>query len=386
MQFTESILPSNGKTMKKRTFYPYFFVVLLTQACAQTVDQTIKTPLKEVVAAELVVPDVDIPWGFDFLPDGTLIYTEKSGTLIHFKDQKKITLKGLPKIKVQGQGGLMDIKVHPNFEKNKWIYLTYSSPEGTGSGANTALLRATLQNGELLDQKVLYKASPNSSKPYHFGSRIEFDTNGFLYFSIGDRGSRDKNPQDVTRDGGKIYRIHDDGSIPADNPFVQKTGAKTAIFSYGHRNPQGMVRHPNTGKIWIHEHGPRGGDELNILKKGGNYGWPIITYGINYSGTKITDETTRPNMEQPIYYWVPSIAPSGLEVISSDKYPNWKGNVLAGSLAFQYLERLVLDDHEVTYREKLLNGMGRVRSVKQGPDGYVYVGIEGKGIYRLVPK
>ncbi|MEO0902396.1 MAG: PQQ-dependent sugar dehydrogenase, partial [Bacteroidota bacterium] len=265
----------------------------------------------------------------------------------------------------------MDIKVHPNFEKNKWLYLTYSSPEGTGSGANTALLRATLQNGELLDQKVLYKASPNSSKPYHFGSRIEFDTNGFLYFSIGDRGSRDKNPQDVTRDGGKIYRIHDDGSIPSDNPFVQKTGAKTAIFSYGHRNPQGMVRHPNTGKIWIHEHGPRGGDELNILKKGKNYGWPIITYGINYSGTKITDETTRPNMEQPIYYWVPSIAPSGLEVISSDKYPNWKGNVLAGSLAFQYLERLVLDDHKVTYREKLLNGMGRVRSVKQGPDGYI---------------
>lgn len=366
--------------------YPYFFVVLLNQACAQTVDQTIKTPPKEEVITELIVPDLEIPWGFDFLPDGSLLITEKSGKLIHFKDGKKEEINGLPEVKVQGQGGLMDIKLHPNFKDNQWIYLSYSSPEGEGRGANTAVMRAKLEGNRLTNQKVLYKASPNSSKPYHFGSRIEFDDQGRLYFSIGDRGNRDKNPQDITRDGGKIYRIHDDGSIPKDNPFLNRKGAKTAIFSYGHRNPQGMVKHPTTGKIWVHEHGPRGGDELNIVKKGKNYGWPVITYGINYSGTKITDETSRPNMEQPLYYWVPSIAPSGLEIISSDKYPGWKGNVLAGSLAFQYLERLVVENDKVVYREKLLDGMGRVRSVNQGPDGYVYVGIEGKGIFKLQPK
>ena len=372
--------------MKKCMIYPYFFVVLLTQACAQTVDQTIKTPEKDPVETVLIVPDLEIPWGFDFLPDGSFLVTEKSGKLIHFKDGKKKGIEGLPEVKVLGQGGLMDVKIHPNFKDNKWIYLSFSSPQGAGRGANTAIMRATLEGNQLLDQKVLYKASPNSSKPYHFGSRIEFDDEGHLYFSVGDRGSRDENPQDVSRDGGKIYRILDDGSIPRDNPFVNQQGAKTAIFSYGHRNPQGMVKNPFTGEIWTHEHGPRGGDELNIIKKGKNYGWPIITYGINYSGTKITDETTRPNMEQPIYYWVPSIAPSGLEIISSDIYPDWKGNVLAGSLAFQYLERLVLKNNKVTYREKLLDGLGRVRSVSQGPDGYIYVGIEGKGIYKLIPK
>ena len=386
MQFDGSFLHYNDKTMKKRVFYLYFFVVLLTQACAQSVDQNIKTPNKEAVSVELVVPDLDIPWGFDFLPDGSILLTEKSGQLICYKNGKKIQINGIPEVKVQGQGGLMDVKLHPNYTENQWIYLTYSSAEGEGRGTNTALLRAKFDGKILTNQKVLYKGSPNSSKPYHFGSRIEFDKDGHLYFSIGDRGSRDENPQDITKDGGKIYRINDDGSIPNDNPFVNQTGAKTAIFSYGHRNPQGMVRHPETGHIWIHEHGPRGGDELNSIKKGKNYGWPIITYGINYSGTKITDETNRPDMEQPIYYWVPSIAPSGLEIISSDKYPDWKGNILVGSLAFQYLERLVLTNEKVTYREKLLDGMGRVRSVNQGPDGYIYVGIEGKGIYKLLPK
>jgi glucose/arabinose dehydrogenase len=372
--------------MKKCIIYPYFFVVLLTHACAQRVDQTIKTPDKEVVTAELLVADLEIPWGFDFLDDQSLLITEKSGKLIHFKDGAKNEIGGLPEIKVQGQGGLMDIKLHPNFVENQWVYLTYSSPEGEGRGANTALMRAKLEGNRLTNQKVLYKASPNSSKPYHFGSRIEFDNAGYLYFSVGDRGSRDENPQDIKRDGGKIYRLHDDGRIPSDNPFVNSEGAKTAIFSYGHRNPQGMAKHPSTGQIWIHEHGPRGGDELNIIKKGGNYGWPVITYGINYSGTKITDETTKPNMEQPVYYWVPSIAPSGLEFVSSDNYPDWEGNVLAGSLAFQYLERLVIENKKVTYREKLMDGMGRVRSVNQGPNGFIYVGIEGKGIYKLLPK
>ena len=207
-----------------------------------------------------------------------------------------------------------------------------------------------------------------------------------MYFTIGDRGNRDVNPQDIQRDGGKVYRLKDDGSIPKDNPFVNEEGSRSAIFSYGHRNLQGLIYHPVYKTIWEHEHGPRGGDELNEIKKGANYGWPIITYGINYSGTSITDETSKQGMEQPLYYWVPSIAPSGMAYVDSDIYPNWKGNILIGSLSFQYLERLVMKDKKMAKREKLLEEIGRVRDVEQGPDGYIYVSVEGKGVLKLVPK
>ncbi|CAN0441405.1 unnamed protein product, partial [Scytosiphon promiscuus] len=203
-------------------------------------------------------------------------------------------------------------------------------------------------------------------------------------FSIGDRGDRDVHPQDITRDGGKIYRLNADGSIPSNNPFVNTEGAKTAIYSYGHRNPQGLVKNPMTGEIWDNEHGPQGGDEINIIEKGKNYGWPVITYGINYSGTPITDKTEMEGMEQPIHYWVPSIAPSGMAFVTSDKYPEWKGNLLIGSLKFQYLERLELKGNKVVYREKLMPEMGRVRDVRQAPDGFIYVAVEGKGIYKLL--
>lgn len=372
--------------MKKSALSLYFFVVLLTSSCAQKVDKGINLPSEINFTAELVVDGLQNPWGMAFLPDGSLLITEKSGKLIHFKDGKKVEVADTPEVYDRGQGGFMDVELHPDYAQNGWIYFTYSSTDGEGSGANTAVMRAKLRDNRLTDSEVLYKGVPNTTRGHHFGSRLEFDDEGYLYFSIGDRGNRDENPQDITRDGGKIYRIHDDGSIPNDNPFVGKSGAKTAIFSYGHRNPQGLTKHPETGDIWAHEHGPRGGDEINIIKKGKNYGWPVITYGINYSGTKITDETARPGMEQPVYYWVPSIAPSGMTFVSSDKYPDWKGNLLVGSLAFQYLERLVLENNKVTYREKLLDGMGRVRNVRQAPDGYIYVGIEGKGIYRLEPK
>ena len=206
-----------------------------------------------------------------------------------------------------------------------------------------------------------------------------------MYFSIGDRGNRDVNPQDLTRDCGKIYRINADGSIPNDNPFLEFPDAKTAIYSYGHRNPQGMVRHPDTGQIWVHEHGPRGGDEINLIKKGGNFGWPLISYGINYSGTSFTEDTDLPGMEQPMFYWVPSIAPSGMAFVTSDVYPDWKNNLLVGSLKFEYIERLVMKNDTVVKREKLLEGMGRVRNVRQGPDGYIYAAIESLGIVKIIP-
>jgi quinoprotein glucose dehydrogenase len=203
---------------------------------------------------------------------------------------------------------------------------------------------------------------------------------------VGDRGNRDVNPQDITRDAGKVYRLNRDGSIPSDNPFVGQENAKEAVFSYGHRNPQGMIYNSETGEIWVHEHGPLGGDEINVIKKGANYGWPEVTYGENYDGTSITDQTSGPEYEGPVYYWVPSIAPSGFAYVTSDKYPELKGDLLAGSLKFQYLEHLSLNGKTVTARERLLQDIGRVRDVVQAPDGFIYVSVEGKGIVKLLPK
>ncbi|MEH6538048.1 MAG: PQQ-dependent sugar dehydrogenase [Psychroserpens sp.] len=347
-------------------------------ACAQD-----KNPTNKQHSFELIVSDLSNPWAFLFLPDGSMLINEKRGAIIHFKNEIKTLITGVPEVYNRGQGGLLDIKLHPDYANNGWIYLTYASSEGEGKGGHTALMRAKLENNTLIEKQVLYKATPNTTKGQHFGSRIVFDDKGYLYFTIGERGNRDENPQDITRDGGKVYRLNDDGSVPDDNPFVGRDNAKTAIYSYGHRNPQGMVIHPDTREIWTHEHGPKGGDEINIIKSGKNYGWPIITYGINYIGTKITDETARSGMEQPLHYWTPSIAPSGMEFISSNKYKGWKGNLLVGSLKFQYLDNCYIKDGKVVKEERLLDGLGRVRSVNQGPDGYIYVGIENLGIVKI---
>ncbi|MBA4746349.1 MAG: PQQ-dependent sugar dehydrogenase [Muricauda sp.] len=372
--------------MQKHLLFPYFFILLLSTSCAQKSDKGIHLPATIDFTPKLVVGGVQNPWGMVFLSDNSILVSEKSGKLLLHKSGKTIEVGNAPEVYNRGQGGLMDIELHPDYDNNGWIYFSYASTEGNEKGGNTAIIRAKLSNNKLVNIEKLYKASPNSTRGQHFGSRIEFDNDGYLFFSIGERGDRDVNPQDITRDGGKIYRLHDDGRIPEDNPFIDETGAKKAIYSYGHRNPQGLALHPKTGVLWEHEHGPRGGDEINIIQKGKNYGWPVITYGINYSGTEITDETSRPGMEQPLYQWTPSIAPSGMTFVTSEKYPKWKDNLLVGSLAFQYLERLELRDNKVVYREKLLDGMGRVRNVRQAPDGFIYVGVEGKGIYRLEPK
>ncbi len=372
---------------------PFIILILFISinfiSCAQEIkkedDIVIKDDPKNYTY-ELIVSDIAIPWGMCWLPDGSMLITEIGGALIHYKNGIKINVENVPEVHRKGQGGLLDIAVHPDYKNNGWIYITFASSEGNGDGGNTALMRAKLNNNKLADIELLYKAEPNTTKGQHFGSRIEFDKNGYLYFSIGDRGNRDQNPQDITKDGGKIYRLNDDGTIPKDNPFVNNPKAKKAIYSYGHRNPQGMVLDPDSGKIWVNEHGPKGGDEINIIEKGKNFGWPIITYGINYSGTPITDITKKEGMEQPLYYWVPSIAPSGMEIITSDLYPKWKGNLLVGSLKFQYLEMLKLTNNKVSERTKLLIDIGRVRNVKQGPDGYIYVAIEHNGIFKIIPK
>jgi len=360
----------------------FSLVILLSfQSCAQD-----KNPKNKEHSHEIVVSELRNPWGFTFLPDGSILITEKAGELIHFKNGKKTAISGLPKIEVLGQGGLMDIALHPNYKENGWLYISYASSNDKNNGAHTSIMRAKLENNKLVNQEVLYKALPNTTAGQHFGSRIVFDNDGYLYFTIGERGERDINPQDITRDGGKVYRLKDDGAIPKDNPFVNEANAKKAIYSFGHRNPQGMAKHPETGEIWTHEHGPRGGDEINIIQAGKNYGWPVITYGINYHGTKITDKTSTPGMEQPLHYWDPSIAPSGMAFITSDIYPNWKGNLLVGSLKFQYLNRCVIENNKVVKEERLVDGIGRVRSVRQGPDGYIYVGVENVGIVKIIPK
>lgn len=337
--------------------------------------------------SEIYLEDDGIPWGMAWLPQGDMLISFRAGKLKRLRKGSKSAevISGLPKIAVGGQGGLLDVIVHPDFTTNGWLYFSYSKENSKGN-KSTAIMRAKLDGNNLTEQKDIYIAQAYGSKGVHFGSRLAFDNQGYLYFSIGDRGQRDINPQDITRDGGKVYRLHDDGRIPSDNPFIDKAEAKKAIFSYGHRNPQGLATHPTTGAIWSHEHGPRGGDEVNLIGKGKNYGWPVISYGINYSGTKFTKLTEKQGMEQPLWYWDPSIAPSGMTFVTSDKYPQWQGNILVGSLKFGQIVMLSVVGNVVKNAQVIKEDLTRIRNVKQGPDGYIYLALDGQGIFRLKPK
>ncbi|SDG58081.1 PQQ-dependent sugar dehydrogenase [Psychroflexus sediminis] len=353
-------------------------------ACAQ--EDTGIQSLENDYEHEVIIDAIDIAWGLDFFKDGSFLATSKEGQVYYHKNGETTKVAEIPNVYNRGQGGLLDLKIHPEYPEKPWVYMSHASTLGEEEGGHTALVRAPFTDGKMGEIELLYKASPNTTKGVHFGSRLQFDREGYLYMSIGERGAREVNPQDITRDGGKIYRFNDDGSIPEDNPFYILENAKKAIYSYGHRNPQGMDMHPETGEIWVHEHGPRGGDEINIIKKAANYGWPIVSYGINYDGTEFTDETSMPGLREPFHYWVPSIAPSGMSFVTSDKYPELKGDLLVGSLKFQYLEHLDLEENTVQKRVKLLDKIGRVRSVKQSPDGFIYVGVEGVGIIKMLPK
>lgn len=338
--------------------------------------------------AETVVTNLDSPWGLEFLPDGDLLIAERNGRLSRFtKEKELVNISGLPEIRVGGQGGLMDLQLHPNYKENGWIYISYSYfDESDKDKGNTAIIRARLKKDKLVDLETLYKGTSTVSTRHHYGSRIEFDREGYMYFSIGDRGKRDEYPQSTDNSNGKVHRLLDDGTIPPDNPFVEDKNAEHSVFSFGHRNIQGIAMNPVTGEIWTHEHGPKGGDEVNIIYKGQNYGWPVISYGINYNGTKFTDITEKDGMLQPIIYYVPSIAPCGMAFITSDKYPGWENNLLIGSLRFKYLERCVVEDNQIVAQERLLEGVGRVRNVKVSPEGYIYVAVEEPGkILKLIP-
>jgi glucose/arabinose dehydrogenase len=331
------------------------------------------------------------PWGLDFLPDGRILVTERPGQLRVYDPEQGLQppIKGLPAVAVHGQGGLLDVAVHPDFEKNRWVYLSYAA-EGKEKGTfGTEVARAKLINGKLQQVETLFVAQPKVDGGAHFGSRLVFDGKGHLFITLGDRGKRDP-AQDLSNHIGTVVRLHEDGSVPEDNPFVGSKEARPEIYSYGHRNVQGATLNPFTGELWAHEHGPQGGDEINLPKPGVNYGWPVITYGVNYgSGTKIGEGITeKEGMIQPLYYWDPSIAPSGMLFYNGNKFPEWQGDLLVGSLKFQTLVRLELKDGEVVDEERMLKGeYGRVRDVEQGPDGYVYLVTDaGNGkLLRLEP-
>ncbi|MEO1010981.1 MAG: PQQ-dependent sugar dehydrogenase, partial [Bacteroidota bacterium] len=322
-----------------------------------------------------------IPWGIEQLPNGEILVTERGGRLFLIQNDKQlIEVTGVPEVASQGQGGLLDVLIHPDFENNAWVYLSYSrrNPNNSSQRA-TAVARARLQGNNLVDVEHLFTALPYLDSGQHFGSRLVFDSNGYLYVSVGDRGNRDVYPQELDNAHGKIHRIQDDGQIPTDNPFYNTPGAIRSIFTYGTRNPQGMTLHPETGAIWEGEHGPQGGDEINILEAGNNYGWPVISYGVNYGGSPFTDFTEMEGMEQPVYDWTPSIAPCGMTFVFGDFYGNWRNDLFVGSLKFEYLHRLKMNGNQVVGHETLLEGIGRVRDVHMGRDGYLYIAVEGPG-------
>jgi len=337
---------------------------------------------------EPVAEGLEYPWGMVFLPDGDMLITDRNGKMYRRTAGKMmVEIENVPEVVAEGQGGLMDIELHPKFIENNLVYFSYSIPYvEDGELASTAIGQAVLDGNTLINVKLIFEALPYSEMRHHYGCRMDFDNDGYLFFSVGDRGNRDENPQYLTNHLGKIHRINDDGTIPEDNPFYYMDKALASIYSYGHRNPQGLIKHPETGEIWTHEHGPRGGDEINIIRPGLNYGWPAISYGINYDGTTFTNMTDNLGMEQPLHYWVPSIAPCGMTFISGDKYPGWEGDLLVGSLRFEYLHRCDIEDGKVVHEEMLLKNIGRLRNVKQGPDGFVYVAVEEPGvIYKIVP-
>lgn len=330
------------------------------------------------VQATKVVEGLNRPWAIAWLPNGEMLITERGGTLRRVSRDFKLDpkpIEGMPKVKVAGQAGLFDVAVHPDHARNGWIYLAYAEPSPTDDGDyGTALMRARIRDGRLVDQEHLFSMTPKSRRGFHLGGRIVFDGKGHLFLTLGDRGemARAQAPRDHA---GSVIRLHDDGRVPADNPFVGKPDQLPEVYSRGNRNMQGAVLHPTTGELWTHEHGPQGGDELNIIRPGRNYGWPTITYGVNYGiGTKIGEGTVREGMEQPLHVWIPSIGISGMAFYTADAIPQWKGSLLVGGLSGQSLVRLVLDGERVVREERLLVGdVGRVRDVRVGPDGWVYL-------------
>ena len=330
---------------------------------------------KHAFQVNKVLDGLENPWSMAFLPDGRMLITERAGRLRLVTKSFQLhptPIAGLPKIKAAGQGGLFDVAIHPDYAANGWIYWAYNEPGAGGWG--TALARGKLQGTQMTSVEVLFSMRPKSRKNQHFGGRIVFDTSGFVYLTLGDRGDRDR-AQKMDDHAGSVIRLHDDGRVPENNPFVKLKGALPEKWTLGNRNIQGAALHPQTGKLWTHEHGPQGGDEVNLMSAGKNYGWPVVTHGANYGlGTKIGEGQTKAGMAQALKIWVPSIAPSGMAFVNSQEFPEWSGNLLVGSLRAQTLVRLELDGDAVVGEERLLVGqIGRIRDVRVAEDGLIYL-------------
>jgi aldose sugar dehydrogenase len=383
-------------------------------------DTAVKSALQSF-KVEVITKDVRTPWGIAFLPDGRLLVSERgrrqnlaepNAQGLKFKDEGDLkiieigkgvveTITGLPPTWVMQDGGVFDVAVHPKYAENGWVYLALSEPGPVPPGVTdpremssaTRVVRGHIRDGKFVDVQDIFKAKPEqfAVSNIHYGSRFFFDKDGYLFFSIGERGTP-MNAQDLTSPYGKLHRVFDDGRVPPDNPFVNTPGAVKSIWSYGHRNQQGITQHPVTGEIWADEHGPRGGDELNLIKKGHNYGWPVITYGVNDNGTPITDLTAKEGMDQPVRQFTPSPAVSALQFYTGDKYPKWKNSLFMATLVAQDLRRFEIDDKgKIAKEEMLFKNFGRVREVAQGPDGYLYVTINSQfgdspgQVIRLIP-
>ncbi len=372
---------------------PFLLILLVAQApAAQAQPSSISTEMG-MLQVDVVADGLNNVWGMAFLPNSDMLVTERDGRLRLIQNGQLLDdpISGTPTVFAVGQGGLLDVALHPDFASNNLVYLTYTKE--TDGNSTTAVARGKLDGMALLDIEDIFVA--NSQGRGHYGSRLVFDDQGYLFVSVGDRHANPRNDQanhpsqDITNHHGTVNRLHDDGRIPADNPFVDVAGAEPSIWSYGHRNPQGMVFDSATGRLWINEHGPQGGDELNLVLPGLNYGWPVIGYGVNYGGADLHETSAKDGMVLPAHYWVPSIATSGLLIYSGDLIPAWTGNFFVGGLKGQQVARLTMDGETVISEETLYQGNGRIRDIRQGPDGAIYLGIDGDadvpGIVRLRP-
>jgi glucose/arabinose dehydrogenase len=359
-------------------------------------DKVTKTELHDYRIEMVVENGLKNPWAIAFLPDGRRLVTEKSGKLRFVSKDGKLDpepVEGTPAVIEHGQGGLMEVALHPDYRRNGWVYLGFSDgtrekrPDGKDEvRCITSVVRGRIKGHQWSDPQWIYRADPKfrSGAGVHFGTRFVFDK-GYIYFVVGERGGM-MEAQSLARPNGKIHRLHDDGRVPKDNPFVKDKDALPSIWSYGHRNPQGLAMDPRDGRLYSTEHGPRGGDELNLIKPAANYGWPVITYGMNYDGTPMVSITEKEGMEQPLTYWVPSIAACGLDFYTGDKFPKWKNDLFAGGLAQQEIRRIRLENSKVVSQEIILKNIGRVRDVATGPDGFLYVILNGPDrLVRLIP-
>lgn len=386
-------MPAFGKTLSKKD------INLLTRSYIYALESKNDIILAEKnttgvyesenmkIKLDTVATGMDKPWGMVQLANNKFLITDRDGTLYLVENNNKVKIKNVPEVRAEGQGGLLDIELHPKYDENGWIYISFSKPktENDEEKSTTAIIRVRLAGEALTDIEEIFEAFPYETTRHHYGCRMVFDKQGYLFFGVGERGRHFEFPQKLDNDNGKIHRINDDGSIPADNPFYNTAGAKKSIYALGIRNPQGIACNEATGQIWENEHGPKGGDEINIIKPGVNYGWPVISYGINYDGSQLTGKRETAGMEQPVHYWVPSIAPAGMCFVNSNRYPGWKGNILVCSLKFKYAARCVIENNKIVKEEALLRNTGRMRFIKMGRDGYIYIGVESPGmVYRLM--